>query len=707
MFVRSLMAVLAVSTSFASIAAAQDQQVLREKAPEWVVERDVNRPTEETGAAADLFLMDSQARVDAEKASIYLKMVMRPNNRAGLQQVGTVYFPWVSDRGPAYLHELTIHRDGTVVDRLSDADIRVIDQNQQLEQSMLNGIKTVMVPVPGLQVGDEVHVAYGFDMRKDLFGLPPEQLYVKANLGDNTAFYQRMVADEKDGIRVKYTPHYGKVSAQDTKFGKAYDVRVDRLALDGSLKPPIVPVKADDEEDETLAIPEHAPADKVIGFFQAAPYATWNDAAAAMRPFYADVTDIDPDGELAQVADRIMADHDTPRARMLEALRVVQEDVRYIAILLGQGAFTPVDPEQAFRDRAADCKASTAILMALLSRMGIANDALLVRSEQGGIISGSLPALMLFDHVIARAHIDGQTYYLDGTGFGDLRADDLKGNDFEYGLPLVANADLVAIPRAMGTVPDMQYVIEWDGSNGLAGEVPFTATIRMAGSHAAETRASLSQAPSRDVHDTMMKSMLPGIPNDDIDTAELVDRDDDGTLLIRYSGLTRPEWEESTSFEGLPEDAEKGDRYRLNAALDATDWPVDFDREEGPYRDWDVNMGSPYWETTRETFLLPAADADLYATEVEGFTEKLAGADVTRTITREGRRVEITTEYRGRTDRITAAEARAAQERIDEITDADIYLYSPVGFKPEEGPDAEADEDFVPPPIVRVEPTNG
>ena len=706
MVARSFLAALAVSTSIVSVSSAHAQEVLRQKAPEWVRDRDATAPAEESGAAADLYLLDSQARVDGERLQTYLKMVMRPNNRAGLQQVGTVYFPWVSARGPAYLHELTIHRDGQVIDRLADTDIRIVDQQQQLANSMLDGIKTIMIPVPGLQVGDEVHVAYGFEMRKELFGLPPEQLFLKMELDSESVIYQRLIASDEDGVRVRLSPQYGKVEGRSTRYGTAYDVRIDRLDNEGKIKPAKkVAKKTDDEEEEESGFPAHAPAENMFGFFQAAPYADWSDAAASMRPFYADVRDIDPDGDLAAAADRIMAEHSTPEARMMEALRVVQEDVRYVAILLGQGAYTPEDPEAAWRNRAADCKASTAILMALLERMGIRNDAMLVRSSQGAILGKSLPSLMLFDHVIARAHIGSETFYLDGTGFGQVRTEEVEGTDFEYGLPLVENATLTKLPRAMGSIPDRHFVVEWDGSKGMEGELPFTASIRLAGANAALVRASLSEADSRDSRDSMLKSIVPSIPNEDIEIVEFIDRAPDGTLLIRYSGATDPNWEEATSFDGVDEDEDSGERFRMSAVLDASDWPIDFDREEGPYRDWDVHLGSPYWETGRETFILPAGSGEGFTTEAMEFDETLGGAKLVRTITRDGDRIEIATEFRTRVDRISAADARAAQERIDELNDDDIYLYSPVGFEPTDN-EEDGEEGERGPPIIRIAPSN-
>ncbi|MEN3971550.1 DUF3857 domain-containing transglutaminase family protein [Sphingomicrobium sp. XHP0235] len=711
MVLRTFLALAAASTSFASIAVAQEVQ--RQSAPEWVIDRTIERPEEDTGAAADLFLLDTQTRVDADTTEVFLKMVARPNNRSGLQQVGAFHFPWVSARGPAFLHALTIHRGDEVIDRLADADIRVVDQQQQLASSTIDGTKAVMVLVPGLQVGDEIHIAYGFRMQKDLFGLPPEQLYVKLGMDVPAAIFQRLVADEKDGLRVRFTPQYGEPERKKTRFGTAYDVRLDRLDSDGSIKID-VDGDAEDAEADTKDYPLYAPPEETVAFFQASPYPDWSAAAMAMQPFYADVTKIDPDGELAALADRIMAEHATPEARMMEALRVVQEDVRYIAILLGQGAYTPTPPEQAYRDRAADCKASTAILMALLERMGIRNDALLVRSSEGAILSRSLPSLALFDHVITRAHVNGRTYYLDGTGFGQVTPADVSGAEFGYGLPLVANASLVSIPHPVQSAPSQTLAIEWDGSDGISGEVPFTAMMELSGSHAAAMRVVLDQAGSRESRDTMLKTILPSIANDDIETVELVDRDAQGRLTIRYAGAAWAGWRAADEDEDEDADSEdpdtvpadnendEDDAYRWSLAVDSTEWDVDFDREEGPYRDMDVMLGAPFWTVATETFKLPSEPSGDFAVRVADFDERLAGTRLVRTVTQGEDRITVRTEMKRDVDRIGAEEARSAQERLDEIAEEELYLFAPAGFEPEEAP--EDGEELTPPPIVRTSP---
>lgn len=111
----------------------------------------------------------------------------------------------------------------------------------------------------------------------------------------------------------------------------------------------------------------------------------------------------------------------------------VEENIRYVAVELGQSAWQPHAADEVYNNRYGDCKDMATLLVTLLHDAGI-KDACPVLLQAGSDIpvEPSLPSTDAFDHCIARATIDGQPYWFDCTaeicGFGEIPGADRGAN---------------------------------------------------------------------------------------------------------------------------------------------------------------------------------------------------------------------------------------------------------------------------------------
>ena len=132
------------------------------------------------------------------------------------------------------------------------------------------------------------------------------------------------------------------------------------------------------------------------------------------------------------------------------ALTIARRDVRYLYVGLGQGNLKPMPADQVWLRGFADCKGKTALLLGLLDGLGIKAEAALVATQGGEGIDRRLPSVTGFDHVIVRAQIAGQVYWLDPTaemgakeGALDLAA--MPVPRYGWALPLRMGAGLEAV----------------------------------------------------------------------------------------------------------------------------------------------------------------------------------------------------------------------------------------------------------------------
>src|SRR5207237_3849325 len=136
-------------------------------------------------------------------------------------------------------------------------------------------------------------------------------------------------------------------------------------------------------------------------------------------PLYEKASEIAPTSPIKAEADAIAARTKDPKARAFAALQLVEDKTRYFFLGMGDGGYVPANAEDTWARRFGDCKAKTALLLALLKNLGLDAEPVLVNLGGGDGLDELPPALANFNHVIVRVKINGQSYWLDGTRTDD------------------------------------------------------------------------------------------------------------------------------------------------------------------------------------------------------------------------------------------------------------------------------------------------
>jgi hypothetical protein len=248
---------------------------------------------------------------------------------------------------------------------------------------------------------------------------------------------------------------------------------------------------------QPLVPPKGAPGRFTIGrFAEASDFSSWADLADLMLPLYQTASAIPASGPLHDEVEKIRAGSADPNVRAAQALALVQDRVRYVALLMGQGGYVPATAEQTWSRRFGDCKAKTALLLGILRSLGIQAEPVLVQTKLGDMIADRLPMIALFNHVLVRAHIAGKDYWLDGTRTGDTSLETIEIPDFGWGLPLIKQAQLVhLVPRPLQR-PSYEQLVDIDASGGVYADAPITIEEVYRGDTAVALNALYSAASS-------------------------------------------------------------------------------------------------------------------------------------------------------------------------------------------------------------------
>lgn len=546
--------------------------------PSWVVPQEIPRvPMKPTDLPATILLMDQQMRLEGGTLFSYVEIVIHINDERGLSN-GTQNVQWDPSSSTLSIHKFEILRDGKAIDALAgEQAITVLRREPNLAQTMLDGELTANLIAPGVQVGDTVHLAFTHAQTDPLV---PGRVEI---VGPQWR-YQPL---ERGHLRIDWpTDHPLQVAVTDD-FG-----RLVRKTAKG---------RSSVEMTITEANPPPPPADGPPRYFfrrlfQASSFPSWAAVAASQRPLYEKASRLAPDSPLWEEINRIKAISPDPIVRTEAALNLVQRQVRYVALAMGVGGYVPADVDTTWQRRFGDCKAKTVLLLALLRELGVDAEPVMVNGDLGDGLDQRLPMLSWFNHVLLRATIGGQVYWLDGTRPNDNHLAQLPVPGFRWGLPLRAGeaSGLIPIEPPPLAEPDHVFSVTLHAEAGLEKPIPVTAEDVFRGDKALGLNSQITRQTERGREQYFHKYWRGIFSSAEFDKFDSTFDAEKGELRLIMQGTMTMRW--------------RNDRYQISGlVLPPLGRP---DRPSGD-RDAPVGIVHPTYWVTRVNVRLPS-DADTF-----------------------------------------------------------------------------------------------
>jgi len=618
-------------------------------APAWV--KPIAVPDEKAtaagnGAAVRVLLHDQQAKLDRGRISIYTASAFRIQTPEGLA-AGNISLAWQPETDEVTVHKLLIrHADGRSDDVLASGQtFTVVRREANLESAMLDGVLTANIQPEGLQVGDTVELQMTQSSSDPV--LKGHVAFIGGTWNTLPIDRAHLSALWSPEIPVRVQPSAAipamKIARGNLKSGLPGGFEILLNAIDAV--PP----------------PRFAPGRYRIGrAVEVSDFASWAELSALFAPLYDKAGTLPAAGPLADEAAKIKALSPDPVIRAQAVLRLVEDRVRYVALLMGAGGYTPADAATTWSRRFGDCKAKSALLLALLRNMGIKADAVLVNAYGIDGLDERLPMVTLFNHVIVRAEIGGRTYWLDATRTGDRRLDQLETPALGWGLPVVASGGaLVRLLPPPYDKPTSIVTIRIDAREGVTIPAPTTVEWVITGDEAFSANSGMNNL-SADARDRSLREYWKK-QYDFIDIHKVGFSYDPDKREIRYTmeGDARMEWKDrwyETDGTGVG--------YR-----------ADFSREPGPGRDAPYVVSFPFHIKNIETILLPPFYRNYEIPAKWQVNETAGGIEYRRKATLDGTTFTVESSSRSIVPEFAAKDAPAAQAALRALAGNDIYLY--------------------------------
>ncbi|MEP6810336.1 MAG: DUF3857 domain-containing protein [Chthoniobacterales bacterium] len=339
-------------------------------------------------------LLDRQ--VNVATASFYYHEARKIISETGVQNGAAVTVNFDPTYQKLTFHYIRVRHGDRVSDQGDPAQIQLFRRERDLERFIYDGDYTAQRELEDIRVGDVIEFAYTID------GANP----VKAGKYSVVFSTEWSYPVRRVVTRFLYPPSRALQFRERNR--KLHPVTTSSGG--------VIEWLADQESVPGRFVGDDTPVDyEPRGSLQVSEFKSWKELVEWVQPLFQVSPPASP--ELKAEVEELKAIAD-PEARIITALRFVQEEIRYLGIELGVGSHQPAAPGEVLRRRFGDCKDKSLLLATLLRASGIDAAPALVNTDYRSSVAERLPAPEDFDHAIVQVRWEKGDAFLDATRTG-------------------------------------------------------------------------------------------------------------------------------------------------------------------------------------------------------------------------------------------------------------------------------------------------
>lgn len=376
------------------------------------------------------FYQLSEEQINVEKQADYRHIITEIVSEAGIQNGSEISVNFDPTYECLDFHQITVWRNGKPANRLNAGAFKIIANEKELSRFIYQGSYSAYCILPDIRKGDRIEYAYTITGRNPIF---------------SNHYFRDIYFQGSQPIAHLYKALL--VSPARQLHFKSFNKPPQTLtSMKNGLKC---------YEWHNLQVQPGTYYDNQPGWYddyaciQVSDYNNWEEVtkwALRVNPVVKNMK-----GSLGQQIAQLKAQSNgNQEVYFRSAVKMVQDEVRYMGIEIGQYSHRANSPEKVFNQRYGDCKDKALLLASVLNAGGIEAHMVLVNSSVKAYIAASLPSPNVFDHAVLVAKVNGKPVWVDAT----MSYQRGKGTDIyfpNYGMGLVlkeGNAALTKIPAA-------------------------------------------------------------------------------------------------------------------------------------------------------------------------------------------------------------------------------------------------------------------
>jgi transglutaminase-like putative cysteine protease len=338
-------------------------------------------------------LFEEQIHVD--KKADYTHIIKEIVSEAGIQNGSSISISFDPSFERLDVHEVTVWRNNIAQRRLSTGIFKIIADEKELSRFIYQGSYSAYCILDDIRKGDRIEYSYTITGRNPIFNDKFfRDLYFQSSQ-PLARIYKSILISPQRKLNFKSFNATPKVTVTDKNGLRCYEWN------EYQVKPP--------------AYADNQPGwFNNYGYLQVSEYNSWKevtDWALKVNP-----TPVNLKGELAKEVNKLKAEAGNDKQKYFRAaVKMVQDEVRYMGIEMGEYSHRANNPEKIFNQRYGDCKDKALLLASVLTAGDIEAEMVLVNSSIKGHIDQFIPSPNAFDHAVVVATVNNKPVWVDAT----------------------------------------------------------------------------------------------------------------------------------------------------------------------------------------------------------------------------------------------------------------------------------------------------
>ncbi|WP_166727754.1 DUF3857 domain-containing protein [Mucilaginibacter gilvus] len=336
-----------------------------------------------------------EEQIHVEKQADYKHVIREIVSEAGIQNGSEISISFDPSYERLDVHDVTVWRNGKPLSRLKATSFKVIADEKELSRFIYQGRFSAFCILDDIRKGDRIEYAFTITGRNPIFGSNyTDDLYFQGSQA-YAQLYKALLVSPGRKLNFKAFNKAPVAPLSDKNGLKCYE---------WNLNPVMAPPYADNQP----------------GWFdnynhiQISDYSNWQevvDWAQKVNPIATGLK-----GELAARVARLKAVAGGDKEKYFRsAVQMVQDEVRYMGIELGEYSHRANTPEKVYSQRYGDCKDKALLLASVLMANGIEAHMVLINTSARDKVSDFIPSPTVFDHAVCVAMMSGNPVYIDAT----------------------------------------------------------------------------------------------------------------------------------------------------------------------------------------------------------------------------------------------------------------------------------------------------
>lgn len=375
------------------------------------------------------FFLDKVYHACNQSNSEYVCMAYTLNEPSNLENA-SVMDVVVEENEMYNIHRISVLREGVLIDKIPDINVKVLDSEDLSGGGVLNSNKKINITIKDLRLYDILIIE---DTRVKVFS---ERDFLRKK-------YFKYVWVSPDRYWAYGQYNFRLINEREEKI--VYKNAFFRDEQGNVLEPE---VKSLQKGEEFLIHKENYinPVDvnrEIFPFIDFVTESTWKDLSNYIAPIYEEIynkfclKEFAPD--LVEKLDSI-ADQDE---KLQFAIEYVQNNIYYVFNADEMNGHKPQEPSITYQNKQGDCKAKSVLLKVILDYLGIDSSVVLVNFRSEHYFRYYLPSLLSFNHVIVKINYKNEDYFVDATTRDEFGLIEYRGFIyFMYYLEIKSNQEL-------------------------------------------------------------------------------------------------------------------------------------------------------------------------------------------------------------------------------------------------------------------------